>query len=87
MQAETRRREGEYFHNHRHRMRYAQFREEGYQIGSGVMEASCRTVVNQRLDQSGMHWRQVTADKMVALRAALLSTTKPNLTAFCTAPN
>jgi len=87
VQAETRRREGEYFHNHRHRMRYAQFREEGYQIGSGVMEASCRTVVNQRLDQSGMHWRQVTADKMVALRAALLSTTKPNLTAFCTAPN
>lgn len=82
-QAETRRREGAYFHHHQHRMRYAWFRQEGYQIGSGVMEASCRTVVNQRLDQSGMHWRQETADKMVTLRAALLSTTKPAPHTYC----
>lgn len=82
-QAETRRREAEYFRNHQERMRYAYFRAEGYQIGTGVMEASCRTVVNQRLDCSGMHWRQETADSMVALRATMLSTTQPPSRSYC----
>ena len=82
-QAETRRREAEYFRAHQGRMRYPTFREQGLQIGTGVMEASCRTVVNQRLDCSGMHWRQETADSMVALRAAMLSTTRPEPRSYC----
>lgn len=85
VQVETRRREAAYFRSHRERMRYPTFREKGYQIGSGVMEASCRTVVNQRLDCSGMHWRQETADSMVALRATMLSTTKPEPRSYCRA--
>lgn len=85
VQAGTRRREAEYFRTHQHRMRYPNFRLAGYQIGSGVMEASCRTVVNQRLDRSGMHWRQETADSMVALRAAMLSTTRPAPQSYCLA--
>ena len=84
-QAETRCREAAYFANNHTRMQDKAFREAGLQIGSGVMEASCRTVVNQRLDQSGMHWRQETADKMVALRAALLSTTRPDFRVWGTA--
>lgn len=83
VQADTRRREAAYFKNHQERMRYRFFREKGYQIGTGVMEASCRTVVNQRLDCSGMHWRQETADHMVALRASMLSTTKPDPDTYC----
>jgi hypothetical protein len=82
-QAETRRREAEYFRNHQERMRYPTFREQGLQIGTGVMEASCRTVVNQRLDGSGMHWRSETADSMVALRATMLSTTRPEPRSYC----
>ena len=82
-QAETRHREAEYFRSHRERMRYREFREAGYQIGTGVMEASCRTVVNQRLDCSGMHWRQETADSIVALRATMLSTTRPEPRSYC----
>ena len=77
VQAETQRREAAYFRSNQERMRYREFREAGYQIGTGVMEASCRTVVNQRLDCSGMHRRQETADRMVALRATMLSTTRP----------
>ena len=84
-QAETQREEGGFFRNNGARMSYAQYRAAGYQIGSGVMEASCRTVVNQRFDQSGMHWRVETADALVALRAARLSTTQPDLTRLCTA--
>ena len=83
VQTETRRREAEYFRSNRERMRYREFREAGYQIGTGVMEASCRTVVNQRLDCSGMHWRQETADNMVALRATMLSTTRPEPRSYC----
>lgn len=83
VQAETRRREAEYFRNHQKRMRYPAFRAAGYQIGTGVMEASCRTVVNQRLDCSGMHWRQETADSMVALRATMLSSTQPEPRSYC----
>lgn len=82
-QAETRRREAEYFRSHQERLRYPTFRAAGYQIGTGVMEASCRTVVNQRLDCSGMHWRQETADSLVALRAAMLSTTRPEPRSYC----
>lgn len=80
-QANLRRREADYFQNNAERMRYATFRSKGFQIATGVMEASCRTVVNQRFDQSGMHWRQETAECLVALRAALLSSTPPDLRA------
>jgi hypothetical protein len=84
-QEETQREEAVFFANNGARMQYAHYRAAGYQIGSGVMEASCRTVVNQRLDQSGMHWRQETADALVALRAARLSTTPPDFTSLCAA--
>ena len=42
-------------------------------IGSGVMEAGCRTVVGQRLKQSGMHWTVNGANNIIALRCSLLS--------------
>jgi hypothetical protein len=86
-QAETQREEAVFFRNNGERMHYPRYRAAGYQIGSGVMEASCRTVVNQRFDQSGMHWRKETADVLVALRAARLSTTQPDFTSLCMAVN
>ena len=45
-----------YFQKNCERMLYATFRAAGYFIGSGVVEAGCRTVVGQRLKQSGMFW-------------------------------
>lgn len=86
-QAETQREEAVFFRNNGERMHYPRYRAAGYQIGSGVMEASCRTVVNQRFDQSGMHWRKETADVLVALRAARLSTTPPDFASLCMAVN
>ena len=64
-------------------MRYGTFRQHGYQIATGVMEAACKQVVHQRLDQVGMHWRQPNAEAFVALRAALLSTAPPDLRLYC----
>jgi hypothetical protein len=45
-----------YFEKNKERMRYADFRRRKLFVGSGVMEAGCRTIVAQRLKQSGMHW-------------------------------
>ena len=62
-----------YFEKNKERMRYADFRKRGLFVGSGVLEAGCRTVVAQRLKQSGMHWTVRGADSIIALRCSILS--------------
>ncbi len=54
-------------------MRYPSFRKQGLFIGSGVIEAGCKTVIAQRLKQSGMFWTLRGANAIVALRCARLS--------------
>jgi hypothetical protein len=82
-QGETQARESGYFRHNAERMRYRTFLKHGYQIATGVMEAACKQVVHQRLDQVGMHWRQATAEAFVALRAAVLSSEPPDLRPYC----
>lgn len=62
-----------YFDNNRERMRYADFRRQGLFVGSGVIEAGCKTIVGQRLKQSGMRWSLRGANAIIALRCAQLS--------------
>jgi hypothetical protein len=62
-----------YFEKNKHRMRYAEFRGRGLFVGSGVLEAGCRTVIGQRLKQSGMHWTVRGANSIIALRCNILS--------------
>ena len=57
-----------YFLNNAPRMRYHWFRQCGLFVGSGVVEASCKTIIGQRLKQSGMHWTVSGADAIIALR-------------------
>jgi hypothetical protein len=76
-----------YFYNNAERMRYQTFLEKGYHIGSGVVEASCKHIIGQRLDQAGMHWRQETAEAIATLRAAQLSSQPPDMTKHCAWPN
>jgi len=45
-----------YFRNNRHRMSYALMEENNFPIGSGVTEASCKTLVTQRMKCAGMRW-------------------------------
>lgn len=45
-----------YFRKHRHRMDYAGLKAKGLPIGSGLVEATCKTLVAQRLKLSGMRW-------------------------------
>lgn len=46
-----------YFRRNRHRMRYAQVAAQGLPIGSGVVEAACKTLASTRMKRSGMRWR------------------------------
>jgi len=85
-QREVQRREGNFFRNNAERIRYGTFQKRGYHLASGVMEASCKRIVHQRLDEAGMHWRPETAEAVVALRAALLSSEPPDLRPFCRIP-
>ena len=52
-----------YFQRNQSRMRYQTFRQAGYFIGSGVVEAGCKTVVGQRLKHSGMLWSRQGASR------------------------
>jgi len=62
-----------YFDKNKERMRYKTFRDRGLFVGSGVIEAGCKSVIGQRLKQSGMHWTVPGADKITALRCCILS--------------
>jgi hypothetical protein len=62
-----------YFERNRSRMLYQTFRQAGYFIGSGVVEAGCKIVVGQRLKQSGMLWSRKGACHLLTVRCALLS--------------
>lgn len=81
---EIRRIESGYFTDNAERMRYGTYLSKGYHIGSGIVEATCKHVVAQRLDQAGMHWRPATAEAIVTLRAAQLSTSPPDLKPYLT---
>ena len=65
--------EAEYFDTNKLRMCYKHFRARGFFVGSGVIEAGCKTVVGQRLKQSGMRWTVAGANAVIALRCRLLS--------------
>jgi hypothetical protein len=58
-----------YFREHRHRMRYSDLRAQLLPIGSGVVEAACKTLVSQRLKRSGMRWRVPGGQAIVTFRA------------------
>ncbi len=70
--AEDLRSEANYFEDNKERMRYPKFRKQGLFIGSGVIEAGCKTVLG-RLKQSGMFWTVRGANAIIALRCCQLS--------------
>ena len=61
-------REIAYLQNNEKRMRYDYFRHEGLFVGSGVIEAGCKSVIGQRFKQSGMGWTVRGANAILALR-------------------
>ena len=62
-----------YFVNNVTRMQYGTFRKQGFFIGSGVIEAGCKTVIGARCKQSGMFWGRPGAQNILALRCIYAS--------------
>lgn len=63
-----------YLKTHRSRMQYNLFKQEGWHIGSGVIEAGCKCVVKARMGGAGMRWSGPGAEAMLNLCATWRST-------------
>jgi hypothetical protein len=63
-----------YFENNLERMNYPLYQKLGYPIGSGVTEAGCKTLVKQRMCQSGMRWKEDNAQGLLLTRSLVLTT-------------
>ena len=70
---EAHRREVGYVRNNRRRMDYPRYVAAGWLIGSGHVEAACKSVVGQRLKGGGMRWGEEGADAVCQLRALFKS--------------
>ena|SRR5437867_7484638 len=71
--AEKLRTEADYFERNAERMRYPQFRRQHLFVGSGVIEAGCKTVIASRFKRSGMFWSLRGANSILALRCSYLN--------------
>jgi hypothetical protein len=65
--------EADYFDHNAARMNYPKFRKQHLFVGSGVIEAGCKTVIGQRLKLSGMFWTVKGANSILALRCSHLN--------------
>lgn len=71
--AEKIRLEADYFQLNADRMRYPEFRAQHLFVGSGVIEAGCKSVIGSRLKRSGMFWTVRGANAILALRCCHLN--------------
>ena len=71
-----------FLRENRERLRYQTFLAKGYLLGSGPIEARCKQVVQSRLHEGGMHWREQTAEAVLSIRAALHGTRGVDLRAY-----
>jgi len=61
-----------YFQNNRHRMAYAEYLAKGLPIATGIVESTCKTLINRRMEGSGMLWSVDGAEAMLKLRGVFL---------------
>ncbi len=62
-----------YFTNHQHKMNYKWFLKKGYPISSSIVESTCKHLVKDRMEQSGMRWSSQGAQNMMDLRAVKIN--------------
>jgi hypothetical protein len=76
-----------YFNNHKHKMNYKKFLDKGYPISSAIVESTCKHLVKDRMEQSGMRWSSSGAQHMMDLRAVKINGDMKEFMTFVTAEN
>lgn len=66
------RREAGYFQEYAHRMQYQELREDGFPIGSGMVESGCKRF-RKRFTGAGMRWSRPCIERLLPIRAAIMS--------------
>jgi hypothetical protein len=66
------RREAGYFQDNQRRMQYQELREDGFPIGSGMVESACKRF-RARFNGSGMRWSRPGLERLIPIRAAIMS--------------
>ncbi len=62
-----------YFSNHKHKMNYEWFLKKGYPISSAIVESTCKHLVKDRMEQSGMRWTSQGAQNMLDMRSVKIN--------------
>jgi hypothetical protein len=62
-----------FFRRNQQRMTYAAFRRRGLPIGSGPVEAACKSIVKTRLCRSGMRWSRAGGQRILNFRCYVKS--------------
>ena len=60
-----------YLLKRKERLQYPQYQQDGWPIGSGIVESGNKMVMQARLKGAGMHWAPVHVNPMLALRTAV----------------
>ena len=71
-QSEELRKEAGYFKNNHKRMQYLELREEGYPIGSGMVESAAKQY-KARFSGPGMRWSRAGAQRLLPIRTTIMS--------------
>jgi len=61
-----------YFQNNRHRMAYGDYLAKGLPIATGIVESTCKTLIQKRMEGSGMLWSADGAEAVLKLRGIFL---------------
>jgi hypothetical protein len=75
-----------YLEHHKNRTNYAKAYEEGLPIGSGNVEATCKSLIEVRMKRCGMRWKDKSGQKIIELRALALSSRGDRGTQLALAP-
>ena len=62
-----------YYHNNKALMKYDEYLAKGYPIASGVIEGTCRNLINDRMERTGMRWHIDGAQAMLNTRSAYIN--------------
>ena len=74
---QTLRKCADYLQTYQQRLRYPEFRAQGWPVGSGVVEAGCKQVVGMRLKRKSTRWSEPGAEAVLHLRVDKLGNPTP----------